>query len=85
MTETLKVDLDEELVKKFKRKAFETYGYKKGSLKKAMEQILKSYTSENTAKWDGLVGVLSERKEKSVELQHKAWNKAKLRSKKQDA
>lgn len=85
MTETLKIDLDEELVKKFRRKAFETYGYKKGSIKKAMEQILKTYTSESKANWGELVGILGKRKETSVEIQHIAWNRVKQRNKKQDS
>ena len=46
MSDTLKVELDEELLKKFKKKAYETHGYKKGALKKAVEELLKQYTSE---------------------------------------
>ena len=76
MTETLKVDLDSQLVKKFKKKAMEVYGYKKGSVKKAMEDMLRQYTMEGKPNWDKLVGVLDYLKEDSVELQHKLWKKA---------
>lgn len=44
-SETLEVELYEELLNKFKRKAFETHGFKKGSIKKAIEELLKQYTS----------------------------------------
>jgi hypothetical protein len=73
MTETLKVDLDSKLVKKFKKKAFETYGYKKGSVKKAMEEVLKGYTESQMANWSNLRGILSSNKASSVELQHSIW------------
>ena len=74
MNETLKIDLDEELVREFRKKAFEQFGYKKGSMKKAMESIIKDYTDEGVADWNNIRGFLKDRTETSVELQHKAWS-----------
>ena len=54
MSETLKVELDEELLNKFKRKAFETHGFKKGAIKKAIEELLKQYTSEGKPNWNNI-------------------------------
>lgn len=79
MSETLKVELDEELLNKFKRKAYETYGFKKGSIKKATEELLKQYTNEGKANWNNIVGILKDRTESSVELQHKAWRNIELK------
>lgn len=73
MPETLKVELDEELLNKFKRKAFETHGFKKGSIKKTIEELLKQYTSEGKPNWNNISGILKDRTETSIELQHKAW------------
>lgn len=50
MTEALKIEFDEQVVRKFKKKAFGTYGYKKDVIKKAIEEILKNHTSENKAR-----------------------------------
>lgn len=74
MSDTLKVELDEELLNKFKRKAFETHGFKKGSIKITIEELLKQYTSEGKPNWNNIAGILKNRSETSVELQHKAWN-----------
>ncbi|MHB1709639.1 MAG: hypothetical protein ACYCT2_09220 [Thermoplasmataceae archaeon] len=70
----MKIDLDEELVRRFKKTALEQYGYKKGSIKKAMEALIRDYTREGTADWTNIVGILEGRTETSVELQHKAWS-----------
>ncbi len=73
MSETLKVEIDEELLKKFKRKAYESHGFKKGAIKKAMEELLKQYTSEGKSNWNAIAGILKDKTETSVDLQHKAW------------
>ena len=39
MTATIKVEVDETLARRFKKKAFENYGYKKGAMKKALEEL----------------------------------------------
>ena len=75
MTETIKIELDEELVRKFRKKAYEQFGYKKGSLKRAIESMIRDYTNEGVADWNNIRGILKERKESSVELQHKAWSR----------
>lgn len=77
MAETLKVDLDSQLVKKFRKKAMETYGYRKGSMKKAMEDLLRQYTREGKPDWSKMIGVLDHLKNDSVELQHMLWKKIK--------
>lgn len=74
MTKTLKIDLDEELVRKFKKRALEQYGYKKGYIKKAMESLIRDYTMNGTADWTRISGILGKRTETSVVLQHKAWS-----------
>ena len=77
MVETLKVDLDSQLVRKFRKKAMETYGYKKGSMKKAMEDLLQQYTRSGKPDWGKMIGVIDHIKEDSVELQHKLWKMVK--------
>lgn len=84
MSETLKVELDEELLNKFKRKAFETHGFKKGSIKKAIEELLKQYTNEGKPNWNSISGILKDRTETSVELQHKAWRDIERKSVRKD-
>ena len=71
---TLKVDTDDKMLAKFRRKAMETYGYKRGSLKIATESLIKSWISEEKAEWSSLRGSIRS-KENSVELQHKLWKK----------
>ena len=84
MSETLKVELDEELLNKFKRKAFETHGFKKGAIKKAIEELLKQYTSEGKPNWNNITGILKDRNETSVQLQHKAWKNIERKSVRKD-
>ena len=75
MAETLKVELDSELVRKFKKKAMKTYGFRKGAIKKAMEEILKEYTKEGMADWGALKGTLRVSEGNSVTLQHSLWKR----------
>lgn len=75
MTETLKVELDSQLVRKFKKRAMETYGFRKGAVKKAMEDILKEYTREGKADWGALKGALIGLEDDSVSLQHNLWKR----------
>ncbi|MHB1441102.1 MAG: hypothetical protein ACYCSO_10305 [Cuniculiplasma sp.] len=74
MTEIIKIELDEELARKFRKKAYEQFGYKKGSMKMAIESMIRDYTDEGVANWDNIRGILKGRKESSVELQHNAWS-----------
>ena len=73
MTETVKVEVDESLAKRFRKRAMEKYGYKKGSIKTALEEAMRKYSSPGKADWGSLVGVLKIEKD-SVWLQHHAWD-----------
>ena len=88
----IKVELDEELEKRFRELAMKKFGYSKGSIKKAMESAIKMWTEEEKFQpprkkkkngknaVDLLVGLLKDVKHKSsVEEQHeiaKLWAKA---------
>jgi len=79
MTATIKVEVDEELAKQFKKKAMERYGYKKGAMKKALVEAMRDYPSKQHSpkpgtNWDDLKGILKSDKD-SVWLQHHAWDK----------
>ncbi len=75
MTETIKVEIDEALAKRFRKKAMEKYGYKKGAIKKALEEVITKFSSPGKADWPSLRGVLKEKYGgmTSVELQHSLW------------
>lgn len=73
MTETIKVEVDEALATRFRRKAMEKYGYKKGAMKKALEEAMRRYSASGKADWGPLVGILKANKD-SVWLQHHAWD-----------
>jgi len=78
MTATIKVEVDETLARRFKKKAMENYGYKKGAMKKALEELMKGYADQlERANWNSFRGVLKDEDEfkrmTSVELQHSIW------------
>jgi len=79
MTETIKVEVSEELAKRFRKKAMEKYGYKKGAVKKALEGLMEEFSRKGSAEekphWDSLVGVIKDdyKGVTSVELQHSIW------------
>jgi hypothetical protein len=75
MTEIIKVEVDEALAKRFRKRAMEKYGYKKGAITKAMEEAMKKYSSPAKADWGSLVGVLKSDRG-SVWLQHHAWDRS---------
>ncbi|MDG6925563.1 MAG: hypothetical protein JRN09_03325 [Nitrososphaerota archaeon] len=75
MTETIKVEVNEALARKFRKKAMETYGYKKGAMKKAIEESMRKFASPGLADWDSLTGVVKAPGMTSVDLQHRAWSK----------
>ncbi len=75
MTETIKVQVDESLSKRFRKKAMEKYGYKRGAMKKALEEAMRRFSSSRKADWSALIGVLKADSD-SVWLQHNAWEKA---------
>jgi hypothetical protein len=79
MTETIKVEVDEELARQFKKKAMEKYGYKKGAMKKALVEAMRDYPPNHrreasAARWGDLKGIVKSDKD-SVWLQHHAWDK----------
>jgi len=74
MVEIIKAEIPEALAKKFRRKAMEVYGYKKGAMKAALEDLLKRFINMGDADWKRLKGVIKSRLT-SVELQHQAWKK----------
>ena len=85
---SLRLELGERLEEKFRKAAMETYGYEKGSLKKAAQEAFESWISrkqegvkevENPVKL--IEGIFSSLKGKytSVQLQHEAkdlWTKS---------
>lgn len=72
MTETIKAEVDEALARRFRKRALERHGYKKGAVKKALEEAMKRYVSSGSVDWGPLHGTLESRLA-SVELQHSAW------------
>mgnify|MGYP001129139599 FL=1 len=75
MTETIKVEVDEALARKFRKKAMEKYGYKKGTIKKAVEDVITKFTMSGPVDWASLRGTLKvAKKVSSVQLQHKLWS-----------
>jgi len=74
----LKVTLNDELLKLFKERAYKIFGYKKGSLKSAVELAIKDFIAridllqrEDLSVKD-IRGLLKDLKVTSVELQHEA-------------
>jgi len=74
MVEVLKTEIPEPLAKKFRKKAMEQYGYKKGAVKAAMHEMIVRFISVGEADWGALRGVISSRLS-SVELQHMVWRR----------
>jgi len=52
----------------------EIYGYKKGALKAALEDMVKRFVTSSHVDWKTLRGCIKSNLT-SVELQHKAWGK----------
>lgn len=74
MVEVIKAEVPETLAKKFRKKAMEMYGYKRGAVKAALQDLLKRFISLGEADWSSLKGVIKSELT-SVELQHQAWRK----------
>ena len=75
MTETIKVEVDDALARKFRKKAMERYGYKKGTIKKAVEDAITKFSMSGRADWASLRGTLRvAKKVSSVQLQHRLWS-----------
>ena len=54
MTETIKVEVNEALAKRFRRRAMELYGYKKGSVKRALEDTMKKFSTPGRVDWHSI-------------------------------
>jgi hypothetical protein len=75
MTETIKVEVNEALAKRFRKRAMELYGYKKGSMKMALEDTMKRFSTPGRVDWHSIRGVLKSPRTSSVKLQHRMWSK----------
>jgi hypothetical protein len=73
MTETIKVEVNEALARKFRKRAMELYGYKKGSMKKALEDTMRKFSTPGKVDWHS--HSLKNTKRSSVALQHASWAK----------
>lgn len=71
---TLKVEGDDETIERFKKKAREKYGQKRGSIKKATMELIERWVEEQEADWGELRGVIDSDKT-STELEDDAWKK----------
>lgn len=75
MPEPIKVEADETLAKRFRKKAMEKYGYKKGAIKKAIEEAMRKYSAYGEVDWTPLRGTLKSEMG-SVVLQRSAWRRS---------
>jgi len=75
MVEIIKAEVSEALARRFRRKAMEIYGYKKGAMKAALEDMMKRFVASGSVDWGSLRGCIQS-KSTSVELQHRMWEKA---------
>lgn len=77
MTETLKIELDDALAQRFRKRAMEKYGYEKGAVKKALEELVVDFAqkSKKPVDWSKIEGALGDEygEMTSVELQHALW------------
>lgn len=74
MTEVIKVEIEKALAQKFKKKAMEKYGYRKGAIAEALKELIRKFSSPTgKADWSSLKGKLNIKDISSVELQHKLW------------
>jgi hypothetical protein len=75
MTETIKVEVDEALARRFRKRAMELYGYKRGAVKRALEESMKKFSTPGRVDWHSVRGVLKNMRISSVQLQHRIWSK----------
>lgn len=71
---TLKVEGDDEIIERFKQKAREKYGHKRGSIKKATMELIEKWVEEDEVDWGELRGVIDSDKT-STELEDEMWKK----------
>ena len=75
LKEIVKAEVDEALARRFKKKAMERYGYRKGAVKKALEEAMARYVGAGKVDWEPLRGTLKSNLN-SVQLQHAALSDA---------
>lgn len=74
MTETIKVEVNDALARKFRKKTMERYGYKKGTNKTALEDLITRFSMSGPVDWASLRGTLRVAKKiSSAQLQHRLW------------
>jgi hypothetical protein len=50
-------EVNEALARRFRRRAMELYGYKKGSMKKALEDTIRRFSTPGRVDWHSIRGV----------------------------
>jgi hypothetical protein len=53
----------------------ELYGYKRGAVKRALEESMKKFSTPGRVDWHSVRGVLKNMRIGSVQLQHRIWSK----------
>lgn len=74
MAEVIKAEVPGALAKKFRKRAIEIYGYKKGAVKAVLEDAMKRFIASSRVDWKVLKGCIRSELT-SVEFQHKIWRK----------
>ncbi len=74
MVEVIKAEISEALAKKFRKRVMEIYGYRKGALKAAFEDMLRCFIVSGKVDWKVLKGCVRSDL-RSVELQHRIWRR----------
>ncbi len=72
MVEIIKAEVSGALVRKFRKKAMEIYGCRKGAIKAALEDLLRRFVASGEVDWKPLKGCIKSDLT-SVELQHRMW------------
>jgi hypothetical protein len=62
MTEMMKVEVDDALARRFRKRAMERYGYKKGAIKKAVEEMITKFSTLGRVDWACMHGSLKPKK-----------------------
>ncbi|MEM2882008.1 MAG: hypothetical protein QXU06_00385 [Candidatus Bathyarchaeia archaeon] len=62
------------MARKFRKKAMEIHGYKKGAVKAALEDAMKRFVAHGKVDWKALRGCIRSELT-SIELQHKIWRR----------
>ena len=63
------------MARRFRKRAMELYGYKRGAVKRALEESMKKFSTPGRVDWHSVRGVLKNMRIGSVQLQHRIWSK----------